>query len=90
MTGSVKIFDILGYKIKLRDDAGNVDAERIIKHLEDELNNIPDSAVSGPNEKIILVALKLVADKIGVQQRLFQKLQEIEKKVTAMPLGTDQ
>lgn len=74
---SLKIYDILGYKVKLLDSNFNYQGDKAVELLRQELKEI-EGKQGSVTEKILVVALKIAADRIKLQEFFNQELDKLD------------
>jgi len=80
-----KSFEFLGYKIKLRPDTDRETVKKAIGLLTRELEGLPTN-INTNTERLLLIALKIAADKVDQSNKILAKIQGIEKMIDEIPL----
>lgn len=79
-----KNFEFLGYRIKLSVDADRQTVSEVMNVLNRELEALPVSVTSN-SEKLLLIALKVAADKVDQKNKFLSKIQVIENMIDVLP-----
>lgn len=74
---TLKVYDILGYKVKLLDNQSNDDGEKAVELLRNELKLI-EGKQGSVTEKILVAALKIAADRIKLQEFFNKELNKLD------------